>query len=155
MKRSRSPNLPRPETWTALGAGLLALVCFAVHTSSDRKTDSVPEAKKASAPRAAEETERDVEEETRAKWEAWREKHRPSALDTSEERDAKRFQGRMRTLGTSPVEILPGGRDGGGLEVAAGPEDLVRFLRSGGHYSGPLPPKLRAQLAREPKEEGR
>jgi len=81
----------------------------------------------------------DLDDEKR---EAWRNKFTASIGDVGDGRDRKQFRQRMRTLGTTPVEIPNGNDDHGGLFVAKAAGDLERFLAEGGHYSGPLPPHL-------------
>ncbi len=86
------------------------------------------------------------DEERRA---AWRLALEPSVMDTEAERRDKEFCRGMKTLGTTPVEIVGDGTEGaGGPLVGTSLCDLQRFLAEGGHYSGPLPPES-ADSARE------
>lgn len=116
----------------------VAVLLVAAHFLGFGPQPATPE--KAPAARPAERPPRpDLDE---AKWEQWREKHRASISDVGEARATKEFQARMRTLGTTPVEVPTGDDDHGGLFVAKGDADLQRFLAEGGHFSGPLPPHL-------------
>lgn len=71
--------------------------------------------------------------------EEWRAARMPSVLDTGGDRAEKELYLRMKTLGTSPVEIVEEELgDSGGLTVGVTATDLDAFLAAGGHYSGPV-----------------
>lgn len=118
----------------AVAAALVTLHFLGAGPEPVASVTKAPIAKKAPNP-----PRHDLDE---LKREEWRERHRTSISDVGEDRASKEFRQRMRTLGTTPVEVPMGDDDTGGLFVAKSPVDLAKFLADGGHYSGPLPPDL-------------
>ncbi len=135
---------------TFAAAGIAALL-VSLHFLGFGPDGPAPEKTEPTARKTERAPRHDLDE---AQWEAWREKHRASIADIGRDRTSKEFQARMRTLGTTPVEVPEGDDDHGGLFVAKSALDLKNFLAEGGHYSGPLPAELRAKRDARP-EDGR
>ena len=125
-------------TLTAVLPAALAGLLLAGHFLGLGPDDVAPE-RPAPRPKPERVSRPDLDDAKRA---AWREKYRASIGDVGEDRERKNFRQRMRTLGTTPVEVPAGEDDHGGLFVAKAEGDLEEFLAAGGHYSGPLPPHL-------------